>query len=49
MLLSYMMLSSKNQNKHLPLIQALKYVTGKAPGANPTDQSMQILIQLEIV
>ena len=35
LVLAYMMLSAKRQDKHLPLAQALKFVQGKAPGAQP--------------
>jgi hypothetical protein len=46
--LSYMLKSSKNQNKHLPLSQALKYIAGKAPGAEPENQFLSDLIDLEV-
>lgn len=46
-ILAYMMMSSKNQNKHLPLAAALKYVKGKWIGAQPSDPFMEELVELE--
>ena len=48
LLLAYMMLSAKRQDKHLPLSQALKFVQGKAPGAQPSEQFMEQLVELEV-
>ena len=48
LVLAYMMLSAKRQDKHLPLAQALKFVQGKAPGAQPSEQFMEQLVELEV-
>ena len=48
LVLAYMMLSAKRQDKHLPLSQALKFVQGKAPGAQPSEQFMEQLVELEV-
>jgi hypothetical protein len=47
-ILAYMMMSSKTQNKHLPLAAALKYIKGKCISAQPIDQFLMQLVELEI-
>jgi len=44
---AYMMMSSQKQNKHLPLSQALKYVTSKYPGVQLQQGMLNSLINLE--
>jgi hypothetical protein len=48
LLLAYMMMSAKKQEKHLPLAQAIKFVQAKAPGANPSEQFLAQLVELEV-
>lgn len=47
-LLAYMMMSSARQEKHLPLNKALQYVQSKAINAQPTDQFLEQLVDLEV-
>lgn len=48
LLLAYMMMSAKKQEKHLPLAQAIKFVQAKAPGSNPSEQFLAQLVELEV-
>ncbi len=48
LLLAHMMLSAKKQDKHLPLLQAINYVQGRAPGSNPSEQFLAQLVDLEV-
>jgi len=47
MVLNYMLRSAKKQNKHLPLAQAIGFLSGKAPGISISDQFMLQLAALE--
>jgi hypothetical protein len=47
-ILSYMLKSSKNQDKHLPLAAAIKFVQGKAISAQPIDEFLAQLVDLEV-
>lgn len=48
LVLAYMMMSAKKQEKHLPLAQAIKFIQGKAPGSNPSEQFLVQLVDLEV-
>ena len=48
LLLAYMLLSAKRQDKHLPLLQAINFVQGRAPGSNPSEQFLAQLVDLEV-
>ena len=48
LLLAHMLLSAKKQDRHLPLLQAIKFVQGKAPGSNPSEQFLEQLVELEV-
>jgi protein-tyrosine phosphatase len=48
LLLAYMLLSAKKQDKHLPLLKAIQFVQSKAPGSNPSEQFLEQLVDLEV-
>ncbi len=46
-IIAYMMLASRRQEKYLPLSKALPHVQGKEPSVSPNDGFMRQLITLE--
>jgi len=48
LVLAHMMISAKKQDKHLPLAKAIQFIQAKAPGANPSEQFMALLVDLEV-